>query len=99
MIKLIITTYTSKRDVYGNCYHSAVFTSTATGDSFQVRETGGDSNAAHFARKAGLDWTEISSSQSVLPIREYNRLVKAWPYKSFEDTVAAIQHLVGGAKS
>jgi hypothetical protein len=94
MIKLLVHTVSSKRDVYGNCYHSATFTSTRTGSQFSMRDTGGENNAAHFARKAGLDWDEVSSTQATLPIRQYNAVVRSWQYMRWKDIESAIRALV-----
>jgi len=90
MIKLLVHTITSKRDMNGNCYHSATFTSTVSGSSFNMPDTGGENNATHFARKAGLNWDEISSTQATLPIRQYNAIVKSWKFITWEDAERAI---------
>ncbi len=95
MIKLILTTYTSERDRNGNCYHSGVVRSTVTGERVKFRETGGRENLPQFARRAGLEWEDLNYEAVTLPIREYNRLTKAWPYRSTEDTIAELRRLAG----
>jgi len=78
MIRFIINTTVSKRDMYGNCYNYSTVTSTKTGRRFTVHASYGSSgdNIKSKLRQSGLEWEEINYSECVIPIREFNRLEK-----------------------
>lgn len=73
-IKLIVDSYCSKADIYGNRYHFSVITSTKTGKSLRFT-TPAHGNTTGLLRKC-WEWEEIHGSETELPIREWNRLVK-----------------------
>ena len=75
MVRFLIDTTVSKRDIYGNCYHYDVITATKTGNSLVVRPTWGSDggNTKALCRKAGLDWSEIRYTERVIHIREFKR--------------------------
>lgn len=66
----------SKRDTFGNCYFSFTYTDAKTGYTVSATISGGDSNI----RSAMYNLGNVHSSESELPIREYNRLTKGWLY-------------------
>lgn len=75
MIRYLIDTTVSKRDVSGNCYNYSVVTSTKTGATLRINSGYGSDggNIKAMLRKAGLDWSEIHYSERLLPIREFWR--------------------------
>ncbi len=75
MIRFLIDTTVSKRDVSGNCYHYSVVTSTKTGQSLTIGSGWGSDggNIKALLRRAGLDWSEIHYAEAMIPIREFNR--------------------------
>ena len=75
MIKYIVDTTSSHTDLNGNRYHFSVITNCRTHNVISVK-TYSHSNATHLLRKNGVDWSEIHSTESQLPIREFNRLEK-----------------------
>ncbi len=72
MIRYIVETVSSKRDVYGNCYHYAVITSTKTGKKLIIKHCGGPDNAKHYVHKVA-DWSEMHATETIYPIRRYNQ--------------------------
>lgn len=94
MIKLIVETVTSERDLNGNCYHAAIFVSTRTGERMTVRDIGGESNARGAAREAGLEWDELYCTQAVIPKRQWQHTVKGYgPYLTGEQLAAKLKAL------
>lgn len=84
-IRGIVVVYTSARDRNGNCYHSAQYTDCATGAVAYFRDIGGPSNMNGLAHLLGFsdhDYDSLFTDQQVLPIREYQRLTRDWPYVS-----------------
>lgn len=75
MIRFIVETVSSKRDVYGNCYHYAIVTSTKTNKCLIIKHCGGPDNARHYVHKV-VEWSEMYSSETSLPIRQFDRLAK-----------------------
>lgn len=71
----------SKRDMYGNCYGYIRVTNTKTGESIEalVDSIG---NEDYILNKMGLAYT---SSEAMLPIREFNRQAKGLPYNYVEE--------------
>jgi len=83
MIKFIIETVTSSRDVNGNCYHIAVVTRTDNHEYFRT-QVGSESNAVHYARCAGLDWNELYNVQRIVSKRTYKWTSKNVGYRERE---------------
>ena len=75
MIRFLIDTTVSKRDISGNCYHYSIVTSTSTGQSVTIRagwgSDGGNIKAA--LHKAGIEWEEMRYTERTLPIRQWNK--------------------------
>lgn len=80
MIKYILETVTSKRDVNGNCYHLGVVTRTSDGKTISSN-IGGPSTLTHHARHAGLGWEEVYTVQCVVSKRELTRLKNGVSYR------------------
>ena len=80
MIKYLVDIVSSKRDIYGNCYHAA--TITRVSDNLSLSGTvDAPSNVAHYLNKNGLacfGHNEVHETQTTLPIREFNRLTKQY---------------------
>ena len=71
-IKLIVEHTNSKRDLNGNCYWYTKVTSTRTGADLTF-------TTPHYSNSEGLidlNWNEMLSSITELPIRQFNRLYK-----------------------
>jgi hypothetical protein len=65
----------SKRDMYGNCYGFITVTNTKTGESIEsLIDSIGNEN--YILNKMNIKYV---SSETMLPIREYNRLAKGLP--------------------
>ncbi|KKN03936.1 hypothetical protein LCGC14_1102810 [marine sediment metagenome] len=75
MIKVIVCTYTSERDLNGNCRHFTRFYNTAKSrQEAVVMKTGGENNARHTAYElAGDDYEAMLEFTTVLPKREWWR--------------------------
>jgi len=84
LIKYIVHTTTSNRDLNGNCYHFARITSTKTGKSIVIDGVGGDSNAAGLllrrdektGKSIAKNWNEVHTYQTFEPKREWQRMNK-----------------------
>ena len=80
-IKAALHIINSRRDIYGNCYWAATYTDTATGRgcSFTVAAR---SNCEVAMYRGGMEHQhgEVLTTYEELPIRQYNRTVKGWPY-------------------
>lgn len=89
MIRFLIHTTVSKRDMYGNCYSYSSVTSTKTGRSLVISSgamsDGG--NVKALLRKAGLEHSEIHYTESMLPIREWNRREPSKDHTVYEHEV------------
>jgi hypothetical protein len=74
-IRVIATTYTSARDLNGNCYHWARFINPTRGrHTSVVINTGGESNAVHLAwLAAGEDHEGTHCTQVVQAKRDWKR--------------------------
>jgi hypothetical protein len=83
MIKFIIETVTSSRDVNGNCYHIAVITRTDNRECFRT-DVGGNQNAMYYARKAGLEFDEVYNVQCVVAKRYFKWVSKDVRYREPE---------------
>lgn len=75
MIRFLIDTTVSKRDVSGNCYHYSVVTSTKTGRNLIVATGWGSDggNIRALLRNAGLEWSELHYSERVIGKREFKQ--------------------------
>lgn len=81
MIKFLTHVYTSKRDMYGNCYHAVVITRTLDGKSIEG-QLGSANNVYYCLRRADAiaDGSEYRETTEVLPIRRFNRRTKSMGY-------------------
>lgn len=71
----------SRPDLYGNRYYSIEVIRTSDGATARGTISGGESNCTYALRLlAEAEETQYTSTVTELPIREYNRLVKNWPY-------------------
>ena len=78
MIRFIIRTTVSKRDVSGNCYHADIITSTRTGKSLVLSASLGSDggNTKAFLRNMGIDWEEMLYVENMMGIRDFDRRYK-----------------------
>jgi hypothetical protein len=81
-IRATLEAINSRRDRSGNCYWAFRFTDLESGQVVEGRICGGESNI--YGIRCNL-WTQtwdqsIQFSTTELPIREWNRLTKEWPY-------------------
>ncbi|KKM74879.1 hypothetical protein LCGC14_1395970 [marine sediment metagenome] len=89
MIRFLIDTTVAKRDLYGNCYSYSIVTSTKTGASLAI-DSGAMSNGGNVTallRNAGLEWSSIHYSESMLPIRRFNAARKVLQNPLYEHLV------------
>lgn len=84
MIRILIHVVSSKRDIYGNCYHAAIITRVSDGTAL-IGTINSDSNARFYVRKAGIEWDSLHETSETLPIRQYNRYVKGFKHLSESD--------------
>ena len=90
MIKYIIDTISSLRDVNGNCYHFARITSTKTGHSLVIDSVGGDSNAPALVRRLlDLDFSQIHNTNTYEAKRDWQRMSKFASSGLYEHDVTA----------
>ncbi len=90
MIKYIIDTVSSLRDVNGNCYHFARITSTKTGNSLVIDSVGGESNAPSLVRsKLDLDFSEIHYTNTWESKRDWQRMSKFASSGLYEHDITA----------
>lgn len=80
MIKYHALIINSKCDIYGNRYFSMIVTNNLTGKIAKGKISGGESNCTYAMRQLSGNWEEFSYDTKEMPIREYNRLVKDFPY-------------------
>jgi hypothetical protein len=72
-VKMVLTIYNSKRDVYGNVYYACKLTN--LGKIFaQGTLTANNINTLDI--RENLKWEQVTIE---LPIREFNKLTKTWP--------------------
>lgn len=81
-IKWILNKVYSKRDRAGNCYWAFTLTDAETGKTVNGKISGGESNLDSMIYYLnGKDWGgNYYSAVQEKPIREFNRLVKEFPY-------------------
>lgn len=76
----ILHVFTAARDRNGNCYHAARYIDTASGVTVRFGNIGGQGNMDSLPRLLhGYDHN-CYTVREVLPIRDWNRLTKDWPY-------------------
>jgi hypothetical protein len=80
MIKFILDTVSSRRDIYGNCYHAAFLTRLSDGAKLQgiVDAPSNVRSYLHRCDAARFGEQELHETETELPIREFNRLVKGF---------------------
>lgn len=88
MIKLIVDAYGTPVSRSGTSYHALMVRDVATGQSVSGN-LGGSARgqARHIARELGYDWDELHVSEIELPARQFDRLVKGWPWMTSADDV------------
>ena len=69
----------SRADMYGNRYWAFVWTD-CRGTSVSATIRGGESNISDVIREMGLDCKQCLYTREEMPIREFNRLTRDWPY-------------------
>lgn len=70
----------SRRDVHGNVYYAFCFDS-SDGKTCNAKISGGQSNIKAIRLHLNGEWDDkITFSDEELKIREFDRLVKDWPY-------------------
>jgi hypothetical protein len=79
--KFYSTIYYSRRDIYGNVYWAMAVERASDGKTAHGTISGGESNCT-WALRALAEKHEAEEKHTVheLPIRQYNRMVKDWPY-------------------
>lgn len=75
-----MTILNSRADIYGNRYFSMLVTRTEDGAQARGTISGGESNCTIALNKLSGGWDSYTYAREELPIREYNRLTKGWPY-------------------
>jgi hypothetical protein len=80
MIQAILECFNSKRDRNGNCYWAFRWTDTQTGESVAGQVSGGESNVGSIMYGMGLTCETCHHTRTEMGIRDFNRMVKTWPY-------------------
>lgn len=75
----ILSIYTSKADVYGNCYHAFTYSEKPEGKTCSA-VCGPNADWIPHAADGGKCWDHWIVIRETLPIRQFNRMVKFWPY-------------------
>jgi hypothetical protein len=81
MIKLIVDSVHSNRDINGNVYWFSTITPTRDKSQSITVLIPDRSNTIFAAREAGLEWKEIYSTESSLPIRQWNERARLADYR------------------
>lgn len=71
---MLLTLISSKRDVYGNCYHAVQLSDHG---KVLAQGTAYAPNANTYEVRESLKWETATKE---LSIREFSRLTKEWPY-------------------
>lgn len=79
-VKSFLTIYNSRRDFAGNCYWAFQWVRVRDGKTIGATISGGESNISAIVREMGMDWEEVRTQRVELPIREFNRVCRPWPY-------------------
>jgi hypothetical protein len=81
MIKLIVDVYNSRIDRNGNTYWAFGLRDTQTGKSLAFKEGGSGSNATYWlSHELDYEWEDLHTTEHELPVRQFERMVKTWPY-------------------
>lgn len=98
-ILMLVEVNSSKRDLYGNCYHYGTVTNTRTGQSLTFNMDT-ESNTAHSVAAAmrkvyssidSLGWDRLKVTHNGgVPIREFKRRAKGLPYEYRVDFEALV---------
>ncbi len=78
-----LETLNSRRDRAGNCYFAFVYTDHATGKTARGTVSGGEGNVRGIVYELnGKSWEprNVLTSSRELGVREFDRMVKGWPY-------------------
>lgn len=78
-----LTAYNSRRDIYGNCYWAFSYCDNQSGREICGTVSGGRSNVSgilYYLNGGSFEPRNVSFSNQELPIREFNRMTKDWPY-------------------
>lgn len=95
MIKIILHNVASKPDIYGNRYHYTFALSTITGDAIQFSDHP-SCNVIYYARKAlNLEFDEYYAIDESIPIKEWRRKAKQYPYLSEEEIIKGFKAICG----
>jgi len=81
-IKAALTIYNSRCDFYGNCYYAFSYCDTLTG-KYVHGHTASANNVRYILghmSPLGIDNGEYHISTQEMPIREFNRFTKEFPY-------------------
>lgn len=87
-IRFIVDTVSSARDVNGNRYHFADITSVRSGRRLRVLVDGASNARVAVKRALALDWSEIHSTESEIPKRQWQEASKVWPPPLYEHDVS-----------
>jgi len=105
VIKLIAEGFNSKIDRNGNTYWAFRLADTRSGNVMKGKLGGSQRGALTHAlssmiRSLGWDWDNIHLVETELPIREFNGLVKPWPYSHdvVKEVTAFAHGYQGGGK-
>jgi hypothetical protein len=79
-VKAFVTCYNSKADIAGNRYWAFRWVNIRTGREVVGTISGGESNISVIVREMGLDWKSVCYNRHEMGIRDFNRMVKDWPY-------------------
>lgn len=74
---------TRSRDRNGNCYHAMRYTDAATGRTVCASGAGGESNVAstlYHLNGGSHEPRNVTYTATVLPIRQWDRETRGWPY-------------------
>ena len=76
MIRFIIHTVSSERDIYGNRWHFARVTSTRTGKELAFRTESPGNARVHVTQTTPLAYEEVYCIEETLPKRRWNEAVR-----------------------
>ena len=103
MIKLIAEGFNSKIDRNGNRYWAFRATNPQTGAVIKGRLGSHMQGALNYAltltiRALGWTWDNVHFTETELPIREFNRLVKGWARRSETQVLPLARGEIGGKR-
>jgi hypothetical protein len=79
-IEIVAHVINSKMDVNGNCYFVAELTRVSDNAFARGHVDGGSGHLEYALKQWFGSWDKILVTEEELPIREFNRMVKNWPY-------------------